>query len=206
MTSLASQPGNSPADIVPAKKALRLRVRQLRSALPPRERELASQRILQQILQREAYQRARVLHTYVSWQDEVDTHQLIRAALHAGRLVAVPKVRRESHMLAHFFIGSFEALAPGTLGILEPSEEKGAKQAVTPDNIDLVIVPGLAFDRQGNRLGYGAGYYDRFLAEITALKIGVAFAVQIVEEVPVAPYDQRVDLIVTENEVISSQK
>ncbi|MGH7495480.1 MAG: 5-formyltetrahydrofolate cyclo-ligase [bacterium] len=203
MTTVISLQSPAPAAIHLLKKSLRLRMRQIRSTLPDREREYANQRILQQLIQHEIYQRAQVIHTYVSLRDEVDTHEFIRIALRAGRQVAVPKVQRETRMLAHYFIGDFAALAPGILGILEPCADAGAQQLVAKDKIDLVLVPGLAFDRQGHRLGYGAGHYDRFLAKINAPKIGLAFAAQIVESIPAAPHDRPVDFVMTENEVLA---
>jgi 5-formyltetrahydrofolate cyclo-ligase len=190
-----------PHAIFLSKKALRTQMRQIRRALPESERERASSNIMQRLMPLEAYQRAQAVHTYVSWRDEADTHALIRVMRHEGRRVIVPKVQQHPRTLLHFSIDDFSMLVPGAFGILEPSEEKGAQPAAA-DIAALVIVPGLAFDRQGHRLGYGAGYYDHFLAEISAPKIALAFAAQIVEEVPAAAHDQRVDFVVTENEVI----
>ncbi len=186
------------------KKTLRAQMRQQRRAVPPAERARASAMIKQNLTALEAYQRARTIHTYVSWQDEVDTHAVISEALQAGRRVAVPKVQRAARTLVHYFIDDFSALEAGAYGILEPSEEKGARKVAEKNAFDLVLIPGLAFDREGHRLGYGAGYYDRFLAESRMPKIGLAFATQVVERVPKTAHDQRVDFIVTENEVICS--
>lgn len=182
------------------KKTLRPQMRQRRLAMPAPERENAGMLIRQKLQALESFQRAQTIHTYVSLPEEVDTQALIHAALRAGRRVAVPKVQGPA--LAHFFIDDLAALEAGVYGIGEPREEKGAKRVEEKNAFDLVLVPGLAFDRQGHRLGYGAGYYDRFLAEISAPKIGLAFAAQIVEKIPAAPHDQRVDFIVTEKEVI----
>jgi len=184
------------------KKALRLQMRQRRRALPAAERERASARIRQSLTALPSFQNAQTMHSYVSWQDEVDTHVLIQEALRAGRRVVVPKVQPPGRMLAHYFIEDFSALIPGTFGILEPPAEEAKTAAVAKDAFDLVIVPGVAFDRQGHRLGYGAGYYDRFLSEIHTPKIALAFAAQMVEQVPAAMHDQSVDFVITEDEVI----
>jgi 5-formyltetrahydrofolate cyclo-ligase len=185
-----------------AKKTLRRQQRQIRRALPREQRERASVLIQQKLLPLEIYQRARSIHVYASWQDEVDTHALLGVMLHEGRRVALPKIQPQSRTLAHYFIDDIAALTPGAYGILEPHEDRGAKPATALEVFDLVIVPGLAFDRRGHRLGYGVGYYDRFLLGISAPKVGFAFAAQIVNHVPAAPHDRRVDFIVTESEVI----
>ncbi len=187
------------------KKTLRTVLRKVRQQIQTDERACAGLLIMQKLMQLEIYQIAQTVHTYVSWQDEVDTQALIHAFLREGRRVAVPKVRRKAHTLAHYFIDDFAMLAPGAFGILEPAEEKGAKPVPGGAAFDLIIVPGLAFDRRGHRRGYGAGYYDRFLSQISAPKIGLAFAAQIVEKIPAAPHDQRVDFVITENEVFECE-
>ena len=101
--------------------------------------------------------------------------------------------------LQQYFINDFSELQAGAYGILEPRPDPSRR--VATEQFDLV--PGLAFDRAGRRLGAGKGYYDRFLAGIKAPKIALAFAFQLVEQVPIEPHDQRVEVIVTENEVIT---
>ncbi len=175
----------------------------MRRGLPPEFRQQAGAEIAQKVLALECYQHARTIHTYISWQEEVATHELIHLLLRAGRTVIAPRVHTSNNTLAHYALSHFDALAPGASGILEPSAEHGAVRCDDLSTIDLILVPGLAFDRPGNRLGYGGGYYDRLLAEIDAPKVGLAFAVQIVADLPIEPHDCRVDFIVTEQEVIS---
>ncbi len=190
------------AALLARKASLREHLRRQRARLSEQERAHATAAIMQQVRALPAFQQAGVVHTYVSFGDEVATHDLIRMRLAAGAPVAVPKVIKQEKRLAHFFVPHFAALQPGVLGILEPSPEHGAVPAPAIAAFEVILVPGLGFDRRGNRLGYGQGYYDRFLAEAPGLKIALAFRSQLVTSIPVAAYDQRVDLIVTEEEVI----
>lgn len=191
-----------PSTIAERKATLRAHLKSLRRNFSQPERQQANAAVFAHIMRLPEYHTAEVIHTFVSWRDEVDTHAIIKASFAAGKRVAVPRVPPDKLQLEHYFISDFAALVPGTLGILEPLSGPRAHQAPANSRFDVIFVPGLAFDRAGNRLGYGRAYYDQFLAETKALKIGVAFALQIVEEVPVAPHDQRVDMIITEQEVI----
>lgn len=193
---------NRLSTIAERKASLRAHLKNLRRNFPGPERQKANAALFARLMNLPEYRAASVIHTFVSWRDEVDTHALIKASFAAGKRVAVPRVPPDKLQLEHYFISDFAALVPGTLGILEPSSGPEAQPAPADTRLDVIFVPGLAFDRAGNRLGYGRAYYDQFLAGTKALKIGLAFALQIVEEVPVAPHDQRVDRIVTEQEVI----
>lgn len=193
---------NRLSTIAERKASLRAHLKNLRRNFPELERQPANAAIFAHIMSLPEYRAAEVIHTFVSWRDEVDTHAIIKASFAAGKRVAVPRVPPDKSQLEHYFISDFAALVPGTLGILEPSSGPGVHLAPENTHFDVIFVPGLAFDRAGNRLGYGRAYYDQFLAGTMALKIGLAFALQIVDEVPVAPHDQRVDLIITEQEVI----
>lgn len=177
-------------------------MRQLRRNLTPEFRAHASAAIAQGLLALDCYQRAATIHTYVAWREEAGNHDLLRAMLAAGKRLVTPKVNSSTKQLENFLIPNWEALAPGAFGILEPSSVCGALRFETLHEIDLIIVPGLGFDRRGNRLGYGGGYYDRLLAEIAAPKAALAFAAQIIEAIPTEAHDERVDFVVTEEEII----
>ncbi len=99
-------------------------------------------------------------------------------------------------------IRSLDELVPGTWGILEPPEN--SRKVVPAEEIDLAVVPGLAFDRQFNRLGYGAGYYDRFLPKLkkNAVKAGICYSIQLIDQIPVEAFDIAMDIIVTDTEVL----
>lgn len=186
--------------MVAAKELLRAQIRVRRRQMDTAWRELASRAIFLRLEALPVFQRARCIQTYVALRHEVDTQALIPRLLQQGKRVAVPRVE-SGQELQQYFIQDFFELQIGAFGILEPRPDPS--QCVAAESFDLVLVPGLAFDRAGHRLGAGKGYYDRFLAGIKAPKIALAFAFQIVGQVPIEPHDQRVDMIVTENEVIT---
>lgn len=182
------------------KAALRATMLERRRALDAelhRERSLA---IEDRIRGDQRYRDARVLHTYIDARDnEVATRSLALVTLHEGRRVVCPRALPGAR-LEHYEIGSLGDLEPGRFGLLEPRPDPA--RAVDPSMVELVLVPGIVFDREGFRLGFGGGYYDRFLAAIEAPSIGLAFALQLVDRVPRQAHDVPVDAIVTEREMI----
>jgi 5-formyltetrahydrofolate cyclo-ligase len=138
---------------------------------------------------------------FASFRSEVDTLPMIRHALAAGKRAILPKVRGKD--LALFEIRDFDKdTAPGAWGIPEPREI----MPVTVEDVDFMIVPGLAFDENGNRLGYGAGFYDRLLPYYKKETAALAFEIQIVPEVPISSLDIPVKQIVTEKRTIVINK
>lgn len=145
---------------------------------------------------------------YVSFRTEVITHSLIKERLAKGLAVAVPFTDIKNRRIIPVLIRDWRRdLKPGGYGILEPDPSRGA-EVVQPEFLDVVIVPGSVFDRRCGRYGYGGGYYDRFLAQEAscALRIGLAFQFQIAERIPLARHDQKMDIIVTENEIIRCKR
>ncbi|MGE5591871.1 MAG: 5-formyltetrahydrofolate cyclo-ligase [Bacillota bacterium] len=186
-----------------SKASLRLRLAAVREGLSPAERAARSHEAAARLLGLPAYRQARSLMVYVSFRTEVETGGLIQAALADGKVVLVPKVQRQPKSLLACRIRRFpEDLQPGAYGILEPAP--AASEPWPPEQIDLVVVPGLGFDRRGRRLGYGGGYYDRFLAGPASrgVAVGLAFAEQVVGALPADPFDRSLDLIVTDQEVL----
>lgn len=181
------------------KSLLRQAVLAARSALGPAARAENSRKILAHLSGLPVYQRAAIIHTYMSLPEEVETHTLILSALAAGKRIVLPGVRVGSPVLQHYFIRSLDDLRPGIFKILEPDPKKCVP--ADPAAIDLILVPGIAFDLRGNRLGFGKGFYDRFLMNQPAPCVGLAFAVQIVPHVPVEPWDVPVDALITETGV-----
>ena len=184
-----------------AKAALRRVVLLRRAALPEGERALLSGRIVATILGLPTYQNADVVLAYASFGTELQTDELLRRVLNDGKVLVLPRVVGGG-------LGLYEVrdlardLAPGTWGIREP--EPHQCPAVDRDGVGFALIPGVAFDRGGRRLGYGGGFYDRLLAgglsDGTPLVSG-AFEVQILDEVPTDPHDAPVDVVVTEREV-----
>jgi len=133
---------------------------------------------------------------------EVDTHRLIESALAAAKRVCVPVLEKGSDNLKVVEIESLDNLSPGSFGILEPSP--AARRSAAPTEWDLAVVPGIAFDRFGHRLGFGRGYYDRLLAKTQAPTLALAFGFQVIEPFPTLPQDIDMDLILTENQTIET--
>lgn len=129
------------------------------------------------------------------------TARLIELLLQHKKKVAVPKMVIPWRLLENYYIQELSAVSAGQFGILEP-DPRLCEPAMLRD-LQLIIVPGVAFDRRGNRLGSGHGYYDRFLAQSAAPRIGLAFEMQIVDRVPVGEHDEKMHFIVTENEMIT---
>ena len=175
-----------------------------RDHLTSEERSEKNLIIMNKLRSLDVYQKVQLILVYVSFRSEVDTHAFIHHALEDGKRVAVPLTISDGKNLLPCEIFSFGDLQGGNWGILEPKKE--TQRIVTPEEIDLVVVPGLAFDRDRNRLGYGAGYYDRFLPNLRhdAITLGVGFDMQLVRELPVEPFDVQLKGVLTNSEYISS--
>jgi 5-formyltetrahydrofolate cyclo-ligase len=185
-----------------AKRVLRARVVAARDALDAGTRDEAAAVIARRIEALPSFGAARSILLTLPFRTEWDTRPLIAAALAAGRSVAAPRVDESARMLELRAIADIARdLVPGFRGILEPRLHC---RVVSPATIDWVLVPGVAFDAAGRRLGYGGGYYDRLLPLLApgAPRIAGAYEAQIVDHVPAAPHDLRVDAVVTERRTL----
>ena len=183
-------------NIFQQKNDLRYFIKKKREALSVQRVNELSAAVLSKLTSLPEIQSAKSIHTYVAWQNEVRTHDFIKFCLVNGRRIIVPAVNIETHTLSHYEIHNISELSTGAFGILEPDRNICKKAAL--DKIDTVIVPGLAFDRKGHRLGYGGGYYDKFLKDISATKIALGFEFQVVDEIPTTRDDEKIDVLVTE--------
>ncbi len=164
----------------------------------------SSKKIISSILNSSYYKNANTIMTFISFSDEVDTHDFIKHAIDDGKKVVVPVTFPKTKELKPSHIKDFNELELGYYNILTPKE--AFIRFIDPKEIDLVIVPGVAFDKYGYRVGYGGGYYDRFLSGLSDIvKIGIAFEVQIIDKVPKDSFDIPVDFIFTEKKVINCQ-
>ena len=183
------------------KALLRKKIKGIQSSLQPAEIREKSQKIETNLFSLPEYKTSSHLMFYVSIGKEVFTHHMIKRALQEGKQVAVPLTLLSQGILLPCVIQDFaKDLEEGPWDILQPKKDK--VRATT--SVDLVIVPGLAFDRQGRRLGRGKGFYDRFLASLPSSipRIALAFSWQIVEQVPTDKNDVSMDKIILEEEVI----
>lgn len=188
-------------DIRPFKAELRNRYKALRQEMTEADRQRLDEKIARRVTNLWQYREAEALLIYVSTPIEVGTTRMIRDALACGKQVAVPRCVPGTYRIEFFTIDSIEQdLAPGSFGVLEPDPGRCAKW--TDLSRGLCIVPALAFDERGYRLGYGKGYYDRFLAHFSGNTVGLCYASCVVEQLPHGRYDKQVDLLVTERGVI----
>ncbi len=181
-----------------AKKMLRQSVLEARRAMTPATRQTASRQILAELYTLPDFVAARTVFLYASMADEVQLYPLMEYCLLLEKTVCLPLITGPGTMDA-VKLSSMDALIPGKFGIktIDPVR----CELVPPSVIDLIVVPGAAFDDRGRRLGLGAGYYDRFMAERApqARRIALAFDCQLADCVPVEPHDQIVDLVITES-------
>lgn len=184
------------ADEKELKKRLRCDYLEKRSRLSEEEVREKSAKIMSSLFELEDFKKAGFVMFYVDCRNEVMTKDAIEKALSMGKRVAVPKTVKGEGLLA-IEIKNLGELSCGVFGILEPENDENR---IDPGEIDLVVVPGIAFDRRGYRLGYGAGYYDRFLPKLRegVKKIAVAFEMQLVDLLPAEDHDVRMDALLTE--------
>ncbi|MEF2967573.1 5-formyltetrahydrofolate cyclo-ligase [Paenibacillus sp. M1] len=209
-------------DIGASKKALRTRMAGIRSGIPPESRKaqaleacrIAELEVLDPLRKRR--NAGLTIFSYLSFRDEPDTSPLLRSCLERGDTILVPKIIGNGTMSLHNITGR-QNLVSGVWGIPEPDGTIPAWPAERYGEIDLVLVPGLAFDRYGGRIGFGGGYYDRFIAELakrpgargrdeeggSALKAALAFEEQIVDEtLPAEKHDLKLDMLFTASGIL----
>jgi len=183
------------------KQELRRKIRDLRAAHTEEQIHQMSLKICERLFSLEEYRKASVIYAYMDCKNEVETGDIIRHALKTGKKVAMPKVLGER--IQFFYIRSLEEdLEDGYFGIREPKEEH---PACTEDA--LLVMPGVAFDEGCHRVGYGGGFYDRFLQENPKLTtVALAFEFQVQKEVPFENFDIRPGKIITEKRVITAME
>lgn len=180
------------------KDEIRSKIKIKRKTLASEEKYKFDGLIYEKIISTVSYQKANKIFIFVSFGDEVDTHQTIYKAFQDNKQVYVPKVISKKEGMVAVKIQSFQDLKPGIMGILEPENVE-----IHEDNyeFDLAIIPGLAFDKAGGRIGYGGGYYDRFLNNVAknCRLICIGYEFQLIENIPMEAHDIRVHGIITEN-------
>jgi 5-formyltetrahydrofolate cyclo-ligase len=190
-----------------AKQLLREAVLRDRDALSDTQRAVDALACETRLLQLPAFQNAKTVLSYMSFGSELNTHAILRQSLQRGKAVVLPRMVKPSgaqtlpELAIHQVLAESD-LTAGPWGILEPHANSAAATFAT---VDLVLVPGVAFDRRGRRLGYGKGYYDRLLPARRAncLLVALAFDFQLVDEVPVSAHDVSIDLLITPSQQFS---
>ena len=172
------------------KKALRAHIRQIKLALSQETISAVSQNLTEQFLAHPLYQQAKTIYGYLPYNQEIRTWDLLEQALKDGKQVAVPKVYGEE--MRFILLSDLTRVAPGYASIPEPIEDA----PVADDPTALVLMPGLAFDRVGHRMGYGGGFYDRFLTEEpNHPTIALCYEFQLLEHIPTEEFDVPVDYV-----------
>ena len=161
--------------------------------------EIASKQIRKNLGRVEQYRKAQTIACYHSTGSEVRTHEIMQEILSHGKTLALPRV--EGQNLVFCEVKKFEDLEKGEFGIMEPKQYCGVV-----DRFDLIIVPAVAMARNGQRIGYGMGFYDRFLADKNIPTIALAYSKSIVKGTPHEKSDVKISIIITEDEIIHSEK
>lgn len=182
------------------KQELRDRVLAERQKLSVRDWQKKSDIIISSLINLEVFKEAKTVHTYVSMNQrrEVCTDTLLEYLINSEKKVVVPVINYNDGTLSHSEITSLSDLTKNKWGVAEPVQVS----KVDVGELDLIIVPMAAADRAGNRLGYGKGFYDSFLSETSARKTGLIFESFLFDEIPTEEFDEKLDIIISEEEVI----
>ena len=174
------------------KKLLRRQIGEKKRAMTARQIEAASANLAQQLFEHPLYQQAPSLYAYLSYNQEVRTEPILRRCLADGKRVAVPKVSKDHTFMEFLWLDDLSAVAPGYYNIPEPI----ADGPIADDSAALILMPGLAFDRQGNRMGYGGGFYDKYLAAHPGHPtIALCYDFQVLPHLDAEDHDIPVDVV-----------
>jgi len=192
-------------EIFNEKKILRKEILTKRKNIDIVEKEKMDRKISDKFYQSRYYREAEKIFIYISYDSEINTKEIINKALKDNKKIYVPRTEFKSRLMDAVEITSLDNLIENEYGILEPSAEESY---INPNELDLIVVPGVAFDRNGGRMGYGAGFYDRYFKRISkdrikkVEKIALAYDFQILDKIPMNEQDVPVSYIITEKEFI----
>ena len=187
-----------------SKKEMRRHGLAARRSLAAQQRAAKSTQIANALCNSRLFQQARTVFCYVGSEDEVHTREILQMAIGQEKLLAVPYIIDAANgMMEAAALQKVEDLVPGAYDI--PTVPEDGRRFLAGSEIDLVIVPGTAFDAAGHRIGMGGGFYDRFLRDTAASRVALAYECQIFGRLPVEKYDQQVDYIFTENKIYTRE-
>ena len=178
------------------KRALRAQFKRLRAECPAQLKREMDKKLFERFVSLEEYAACDTLFAYISGEIECDTSAIILRALADGKRIAVPRCAERTNEISFYFINSYDDLEQGKYGILEPKTE--VCERAEDFSRGLCLVPGLSFDLQGYRLGFGKGYYDRFLSRFGGVTAGICYAKCTLTELPRGAFDRAVDILITE--------
>ncbi len=189
-------------DTIEQKKTIRKSIIDKRNNLSSDYISSSSEKITTALLNLDTFRNAKTIMCYVSFGTEVDTKGIIEECFKRGKSILIPIIMRNidgtSFMEASEILNLKEDLTPGNMNILEPKES--SIRIRDPKTIDLIVIPGLSFDKIGNRLGYGAGYYDYYLKRVRTdcYQVAITFSYQLVDQIPIEEHDIPIPHIITE--------
>jgi len=181
------------------KKNLRAKLQRKLNEIDQRMYRLKSDAVHQVLFQSDYWQSSSCIGITISRFPEVDTYKIIKRAWAEGKRIVAPRCISSNHTLEFYLIQNFDEVEPTFYGLLEPFKHL---PQVDSNHIDLMIVPGLAYTREGFRLGYGGGYYDRLLANYKGVTLSLVFKEQIMDRIPIDQHDVPVQVLVTEDETM----
>ncbi len=183
-----------------SKAEIREHMKKLRRSLSAEEISQKSAEIVSVLFSLDEFRQAKTVMVYISAFKEVDTSAIIVRLQRDGKKIVVPVCNTEDFTIIPSYIAGFDDMHRGAYGIWEPDEIREASVG----DIDLIIVPGIAFDEKGNRCGFGKGYYDRLLSESRAVKIGLCYDFQITQTLETDEYDIPMDKVISERRIIDA--
>ena len=184
------------------REALRNRMRVKRKALSRAQQEEAAQAVYERLCALEAYANAQCVMAYMAARGELSLAPVIEDLLGRGCMLALPRCEAPGVMTARR-VTDIAQLVQGAYGLWEPDV---SCEVLCPEQMDLILVPGTAFDRSGGRIGQGGGYYDRFLPGMRALRVGICHGFALLDSLPMYAHDQRMDMIITPDETVTKHR
>lgn len=185
------------------KKVLRNKILEIRDSLNNNEKELMDNKIFNELINTDLYKRSINIFIYISFSNEINTRNIIEKAFKDKKNIFIPKVYKDDKLMKAIKLNSIDELKKNSMGILEPIDDSNY---IEKENIDLIVVPGVVFDKECNRIGYGGGYYDRYLKDIKSKKnkIALAYDLQIVDKIESEVHDIKVDYIITNTRALKN--
>lgn len=185
------------------KQSLRKQHKETRLKMNQKNKHKKDRKIFEQVIKTESFNRSDVVLTYVSTDIEVNTHDIIKYSIKLGKKVAVPLSDKKTFQMSFYFINSIKNLKLGNFSILEPDINSAKLCDCSKLKNSICIVPGLVFDTNGYRIGYGKGYYDRFLNKFNGISMGLCYNYDLLPIIPHDRHDVPLDIIITENDIIA---
>lgn len=185
------------------KSELRRRLLLIRDEIPEEEKQKASISVTNRFISLASFRFAETILLYYPIKGELDTVKIAEAALKTGKRIAFPLCNDKDSTMTYHYVSSLDELVSGTYGIPEPKKDAPLYQP-SPDKHDIIIVPAVGFDKEGYRIGYGRGYYDRYLSSFGGTAIGITYHSLLMPSLPRGRFDKKVDLILTERGAYST--